>query len=55
LWQKKNSKRKRNISPEKLDLKFEEEASKIPFLDESFVQCRNVDTSESRSKIPERF
>jgi hypothetical protein len=32
-WQKQNAKRKRNFSPEKLDLKYEEEASKKLLLD----------------------
>jgi hypothetical protein len=31
--QKQNSERKRNFSPEKLNLKFKEEASKMLFLD----------------------
>jgi hypothetical protein len=32
-WRKKKKKRKRNFSPEKMDLKFEEEASNMLFLD----------------------
>jgi hypothetical protein len=40
---------------QKTGLKFEEEASKMLFLDDSFVECRNMDTSESRTEMPGKF
>jgi len=48
-------KKKGILSPEKLDLKFEEETSKMLFLDWSFVQFRNLYISEIRSEIPGKF
>ena len=36
-------------------LQFKEETSKVAHLEHSFVWCWNVDTSESRSGIPENF
>jgi hypothetical protein len=36
-------------------LKFEEETSEMLCSEHSFVWCRNVDTSGSRSEIPGKF
>jgi hypothetical protein len=36
-------------------IKFEEETSKVPHLQHSFVLCWNLDTWESRSEITGKF
>jgi len=38
-----------------LNFKFKEETSEMLHLERSFLWCWNLDTSESRSKIPGRF
>jgi hypothetical protein len=40
---------------QQIELKFEEETSKVLHLEHSFAWCWNVDTPESRSEIPGKF
>jgi len=52
-WQKQHSKR-RLFSPQIIALKFKEDSFKVRLLGYSFAWCWNLDTSESRSEIPEQ-
>ena len=52
-WQKQHSTRR--IFHQKIGHKFKEETSELLYMVHSFVWCSNLDTLESRSKLPRKF